>query len=336
LVLDKGSGSVPVIVCFNIIFFALFILCTSGFAYSQTHSVLKNQTILSASPNYKDTSSTSDVIQIILRNETSRQLITLYGIAITGVAAIGGSIIGSVLTQRHNIKIAERKIDERRRREEERSRRQEENLRKRLISENLTQLKYSIESLLFRLYNLMYKGRPGMSDEYYTTSTLHLLGTIFAYHGIFLSYGIYPQIDEVFPGLGNYLQGKLEEFGRNIDHAIQGVSFDRYDRILLGEAVTLTENGKPRPSSYLKFSEMYTNEKGIQRILEPAANFVVKLKTITNENSRAKTISIGLSDILEKIEERTSIKVNADLKKKMDEFKLADNFTHQREKKSPI
>jgi hypothetical protein len=33
----------------------------------------------------------------------------LYGIAITGVAAIGGSIIGSILTQRHNIKIAEKK-----------------------------------------------------------------------------------------------------------------------------------------------------------------------------------------------------------------------------------
>jgi hypothetical protein len=121
-----------------------------------------------------------------VRNETSRQLITLYGIAITGVAAIGGSIIGSILTQRHNIKIAERKMEERRRREEERRRRQEENLRKGLINEYLTQLKYSTESLLFRLYNLMYReGKPAMNDEYYTTSTLHLLGTIFAYHGIF-------------------------------------------------------------------------------------------------------------------------------------------------------
>jgi hypothetical protein len=60
-----------------------------------------------------------------------------------------------------------------------------------------------------------------------------------------LSYGIYPQIDQVFQGLGNYLQRKLDEFGRNIQHAIQGVNFERYDRILLGEAVTVTENGKP-------------------------------------------------------------------------------------------
>ncbi len=113
----------------------------------------------------------------------------MYGLAITGVAAISVSIIGSILTQRHNIKIAERKIEESRRREEEGKRRQEENLRKRLISENLTQSKYSIECLLFRLYNLMYReGRPAMSDEYYTTSTLHLLGAIFADHGIFLSY----------------------------------------------------------------------------------------------------------------------------------------------------
>jgi len=63
----------------------------------------------------------------------------LYEIATTVVAAIGGSIIGSILTQRHSIKIAERKIEERKSREED-------NLRKRLISEYLTQLKYSIES----------------------------------------------------------------------------------------------------------------------------------------------------------------------------------------------
>jgi hypothetical protein len=109
LVLGKGSRSVSVIVCLSIIC-ALFILCTSGFAYSQTNSILKNQTVLSSSPNSKDTS--SEVVQIILRNETARQLITLYGIAITGIAAISGSIIGSILTQRYNIKIAERKIEE--------------------------------------------------------------------------------------------------------------------------------------------------------------------------------------------------------------------------------
>jgi hypothetical protein len=186
--------------------------------------------------------------------------------------------------------------------------------------------------------NLMYReGRPAMSDEYYTTSTLHLLGTIFAYHGIFLSNGIYPQIDEVFPGLGNYLQRKLDEFGRNIQHVIQGVSFDRYDGILLGEAVTLTENGKPHPSSYLNFSETYTNDKRIQKILEPAANFVGKLKAITHENPGAKTIAVDLSDMLEKIEERTSIKINDELKKKMDQFKLTNNSTHHVEyKRSPI
>jgi hypothetical protein len=207
-----------------------------------------------------------------------------------------------------------------------------------LISEYLTQLKYSTESLLFRLYNLMYReGRPAMNDEYYTTSTLHLLGTIFAYHGIFLSYGIYPQIDHVFQGLGNYLQRKIDEFGRNIQHAIQGVNFERYDRILLGEAATVTENGKPRPSSYLDFSEMYTNDKRIQKILEPAVNFVTKLKIITHENPGVKTIAVDLSDILEKIEEQTSININDELKKKMDEFKVTNNSTHQLEyKRSPI
>jgi hypothetical protein len=115
------------------------------------------------------------------------------------------------------------------------------------------------------------------------------------------------------------------------------VNFDRYDRILLGEAVTLTENGKPQPSSYLKFNEMYTNDKRIQKILEPAANYVRKLQTITHEDPGAKTIALDLYDMLEKIEERTSIKINNDLKKEMDEFKLTNNSTHQREsKRSPI
>jgi hypothetical protein len=44
--------------------------------------------------------------------------------------------------------------------------------------------------------------------------------------------------------------------------------------------------------------------------LEPAANFAAKLKTITRENPGVKTIAVDLSDILEKIEERTSIKIN--------------------------
>jgi FKBP-type peptidyl-prolyl cis-trans isomerase (trigger factor) len=40
---------------------------------------------------------------------------------------------------------------------------------------------------------------------------------------------------------------------------------------------------------------------------------------------------------LEKIEERTSININDELKKKMDEFKLTNNSTHQLEyKRSPI
>jgi hypothetical protein len=54
------------------------------------------------------------------------------------------------------------------------------------------------------------------------------------------------------------------------------VTFNRYDRILLGE------DGKPQPSSDLKFNEMYTNDKRIQKILEPAANYVRKLQTITH------------------------------------------------------
>ena len=37
---------------------------------------------------------------------------------------------------------------------------------------------------------------------------------------------------------------------------------------------------------------MYTNDKWIQKILEPAANYVRKLQTITHEDPGAKTIRI--------------------------------------------
>ena len=77
----------------------------------------------------------------------------MYEIATTIVAAIAGSIIGSILTQRHSIKIAERKIEERKSREED--------LRKRLISEYLTQLKYSVEHNQHQeRLNIREDGRP--------------------------------------------------------------------------------------------------------------------------------------------------------------------------------
>jgi CxxC motif-containing protein len=61
------------------------------------------------------------------------------------------------------------------------------------------------------------------------------------------------------------------------------------------------------------------------------------MKTITHENPGAKRLAVDLSDMLEKIEQRTPIKINDDLKKKMGEFKLTNDSTHQRDyKRSPI
>jgi hypothetical protein len=54
------------------------------------------------------------------------------------------------------------------------------------------------------------------SDEYYISSTLHLLGTIFAYHEIYLTHGIYSQINDSFGGFGNDLQKRLDDFGTSL------------------------------------------------------------------------------------------------------------------------
>ena len=89
----------------------------------------------------------------------------------------------------------------------------------------------------------------------------------------------------------------------------------------LGEAVNhpFKENWEPRPSSYLKFSEIYRNDKNIQEILEPAKKFINELSEMRDkrQGSDIKRLVRNLYDMLQEIERQTSIKINDDLKEKI-------------------
>jgi hypothetical protein len=118
------------IILYIVCFLTFFILFSANFCYYQSsHGVEINNILLNATSNkaIPDTSIplNSERLQIIIKNETSdnsdikTQTLALYGNSITAAGAIGGGVIGSWLTFRHNRKIEEQKNKEANEREEQ-------------------------------------------------------------------------------------------------------------------------------------------------------------------------------------------------------------------------
>ena len=125
---------------------------------------------------------------------------------------------------------------------------EKEALRNNIVDKYLIQLQYSIQNLLYRLHNMKNMGGAEYmryvkgNDEYYSISTLYILGVVLSSYRILLLFeGIYSQIEILFPGFGSKLSNKLDQFGNKLDSlqiilpsSAKPVSFFRYDRIGIG------------------------------------------------------------------------------------------------------
>jgi hypothetical protein len=121
--------------------------------------------------------------------------------------------------------------------------------REALVQRYLFQLQDSIESLWYRLENLARRsGRLVMQDQYFETTTLYALGRVLAIERLLALEGVYPQLDRLYPGLGEYLMGQ------RVDLALPG-SFYQYDRLALAEAVMEREGEHFRASTLPRVQE---------------------------------------------------------------------------------
>jgi hypothetical protein len=156
----------------------------------------------------------------------------------TVLAAFIGAVIGSV-----GAVLAEEIL---RRRREYRERRET------LVRRYLFQLQDAVEALWHRIYNVRYEaGEVAMTPPYRDTTTVYALGRVLAAERVLTLEGVYPQLEELFPGLGRSLQG------RRLTVALTLPNIQQYDRIALAEAVLERDEDGYRPSTFLAFRSRY-------------------------------------------------------------------------------
>jgi hypothetical protein len=132
----------------------------------------------------------------------------------------------------------------------ERSRQREE-----LVQRYLYQLQDSVESLWYRLVNLAKRsGRGVMEDDYFAKSSLYSLGRVLALERILMLEGVYPQLQRVNPGMGEFLKT------HRLDERLTSVLY-QYDRLVLAEAVMEREGPHFRTSTYLEFTARYATRE---------------------------------------------------------------------------
>ena len=167
----------------------------------------------------------------------------------TVVAALVGAIVGSIGAQI---------IGELLRRRRSRS-----DQYRQAVNRYLLQLQDAAESVHARITNLADDdGMAVMTDEYYLTSTLYAVGCLLAQKRRLLLDGIYALLEESHRGLGSALERELE--------SIEGVlgradAFQRYERLLLAEAVLAPAASGWQTTTYTDFVTKWASTGGTFR-----------------------------------------------------------------------
>lgn len=145
-----------------------------------------------------------------------------------------------------------------------------------LVQRYLYQLQDSVESLWFRVKNLVDQGgRHVMEDDYFATSSLYSLGRVLALERILVLEGVYPQLQAVDPGLGTFLKT------HRVDAKLNPVLY-QYDRLALAEAVMEREGPHFRTSTYLEFKTRYENRP--HEVRDPFDLIIKELEGVSRED----------------------------------------------------
>lgn len=156
----------------------------------------------------------------------------------TVLAALIGAFFGSIGT----VAVQEWMHGRRERREH----------REALVHRYLFQLQDAVEALWHRVYNVRHEGGKGaMTPVYQASTTVYAIGRVLAAERILTLEGVYPQLKEHYPELGETLQA------RRLSVELGFGNFQQYDRIALAEAVLERDERGFRPSTYLAFQQQY-------------------------------------------------------------------------------
>lgn len=191
-----------------------------------------------------------------------RKVVDVLAVAATILAALIGSVIGSL-----GAVLFESRL---KRRAEETARREI------LVRRYLFQLQDAAESLWFRLYNLNFQdGRGVMDDEYFANTMLYALGRVLAIERILVLEGIYPELEALYPELGEFLKAN------RLDPKLADTVY-QYHRLALAESMIERAEDGFRPSTYLEFRRRYeSSEHGEQQWLAPALEGIRSLQKET-------------------------------------------------------
>lgn len=133
-----------------------------------------------------------------------------------------------------------------------RARRERREHREVLVHRYLFQLQDAVEALWHRVFNVRHEGGKGaMTPAYLASTTVYALGRVLAAERILALEGVYPQLKEHYPELGETLQA------RRLSVELRFADFQQYDRIALAEAVLEQDERGFRPSTYLAFQHRY-------------------------------------------------------------------------------
>jgi hypothetical protein len=75
------------------------------------------------------------------------------------------------------------------------------------------------------------------SPEYFTTSMLYGLGAVLAHKLLLQLEGVYPQLEQLRPGLGTRLLSRLEDVDKVVAKLHPEDRFQRYSRLALAQAL---------------------------------------------------------------------------------------------------
>jgi hypothetical protein len=162
--------------------------------------------------------------------------------------------------------------------------------REAFVQRYLFQLQDAAETLWYRLDNVSRRGgRLVMDDAYFETTTLYALGRVLAIERLLALEGAYPQLERLYPGLGDFVMK------HRIHYELSGTGFYQYDRIALAEAVVERETDRFRTSTYLEFRRRYeSTESQEKEWLKPARDAVQSLTEQKTERLKVELRTVAL------------------------------------------
>jgi len=169
--------------------------------------------------------------------------------------------------------------------------------RKLIAQKYLYQLQDAAESFWYRIDNLAVFHAEMKDHSYFEYTTLYALGRVLASERILGLDGVYPLLNDSYPGLSDVLRNR-------IDNTLGKLGLKQYDRIALAEALIETDDNRFRLSTLLEFRRKYeVDALQEQKWLEPAR---LAIRSLSIESVR-QVVSELMYEVAKQISKRIGV-----------------------------